>query len=147
MKRLSLDSVGFANTSAGSWPAKPLDSKTEGQLREPAWPVETTLLSKAEAHLYYLIPWGVKLAAIVSTHFCQHNAFYVFTLFIKLCCLAQGNRLFNSNFFKQQDSLSCLPLPFLSLFLYKTCINFLPDSHNSMIFFRLKNSKTWDQEW
>lgn len=45
------------------WPSG--GSETEGRLCEPAWPVDTALLSKAEAHSYSLIPWGVKLAAIV----------------------------------------------------------------------------------
>lgn len=115
MQRLSLKPVGFANTSTGGQPASPLVAVRlrEGSVNPPGQWIQ--LLSNAEAHSYLLIPWGAKLAAIVFTNFCQHNPFYVLTLFIKQCFLAHGNPLFNSNFLSNRIVFSSpLSTPFLS---------------------------------
>lgn len=110
VKRLSLKSVGFANTSAGTWPTKPL---VAARLRESSvnqlgqW-IQLCYL-KLKHISYSLVPWGVKLAAIVFTHLYKHNAFYVFTLF-RLLCFSPRMGIFSFFFFiqilNQQDFYS-----------------------------------------
>lgn len=86
VKRLSLKSVGFANTSAGTWPTEPLVAERlrESSVNQLGQWIQLCYL-KLKHISYSLVPWGVKLAAIVFTHFYKHNAFYVFTLFRPLC--------------------------------------------------------------
>lgn len=86
VKRLSLKSVGFANTSAGTWPTEPLvaDRLRESSVNQLGQWIQLCYLTLKHIS-YSLVPWGVKLAAIVFTHFYKHNVIYVFTLFRPLC--------------------------------------------------------------
>lgn len=59
VKRLSLKSVGFANTSTGGWPARPqVAGRLEGRLCGPAWPVDTACYLKLK-HIYAPLSLGM----------------------------------------------------------------------------------------